>query len=144
MTRITRRSAIAAVTALAAGSAAAATVAVPATADTADAELLALGRELDRLWAIERAEEAAYIAEHRGHDTAALDAATAASAAIAHKIRDLPATTLAGLRVKAEAFVWSQGGEHVEHDDDATDTRLAAGIVRDIRAMASSNTPRPA
>ena len=91
-----------------------------------DAELLALGERLRAAWAAEVAAppheeyEAAFEVSHR----------------IVDLIELLPATTHAGLRVKAMALSWCYSGEPVVEEEifgtcTTTNVQLSAGIVRD-------------
>lgn len=97
-----------------------------------DAELVRLGAALDAAWAAQDAIEEA------GGD--GFDEAYAAALAVARRIEALPATTLAGLRVKARVVAWCHGGEPIAADDlvagHATDMRMVAAIVRDLLATA--------
>jgi hypothetical protein len=55
---------------------------------------------------------------------------------IHEKIMATRATSIAGLRVKAERVLWCRGGElHPEMDDPASDIRLAINLVRDLLAI---------
>jgi hypothetical protein len=103
----------------------------------ADLELLALGAEFekslidtDRLFAL----------VERGADRdAKCDEAHSQTSSLARQIEAVPATTLAGLQVKARAVFWTHCGEPVDQnffdEDPTTDLRLAASIIRDLLAL---------
>jgi hypothetical protein len=77
---------------------------------TADAELLCLGAEMDPLWDAEKA-----IAERDETPKTDADfrAARDRTCPTVEKIAAIPATTLAGLRVKAKAVAWIES----DHDE---------------------------
>jgi hypothetical protein len=83
--------------------------AIPASATCVDAELLALGRELDIAYADETA------VSQRVDDGIApfdeVDTAVARTSAIVGKIIEIKAQTLEGLLVKARALDWCHSGE---------------------------------
>ncbi|MBB3936583.1 hypothetical protein [Aureimonas phyllosphaerae] len=95
-----------------------------------DAELMSLGVALDAAWASQDA-----IEETGG---AGFDEAYAAALAVAGRIEALPATTLAGLQVKARVVAWCHGGEPIPTDDTVdgrtTDMRMVAALLRDLLA----------
>ena len=104
-----------------------------------DAELLRLGREFEAAWS----HEIAVLARLKGVDTPAgdeeFDAAIDAVSAIVDRIEVIPATSLAGLQVKARAISWCHSGEPLEaeafSDQQTTNVRIAASLVNDLLAM---------
>lgn len=94
-----------------------------------DAELLALGREFEAAWENERRLVAL------AKTDAECDAAWAPTSAIVHRIVNMPATTMEGLRVKARAILWC-GYEEDEAGPEMfgsnTDHRLAGTIIQDL------------
>lgn len=105
-----------------------------------DAELLALGRELDAALVVERAALAAAAAD----DDAAIEAALDAVGKIIDRIPHIPATTLEGLAVKARAFLWcghepDEVGPEVFADifGCSTDQQLAGSVMRDLVRLLS-------
>ena len=87
-----------------------------------DAELIALGAELDRLWALET-----------GDTDEGLDAATDRTGAIALAIESISPTTVEGLRVKARAAVWGYTGDTM--GDEGTGDRIARRLLIDLGAL---------
>ena len=113
---------------------------VAVAADSAvDAGLLALGREMERLWIAEVTSLAAHRSSQTPESEAASDAASEATSAIVERIADLPARTPEGLRVKARAVAWCnalEGGTFdIEYGGETTDIRLAMSMVRDILGL---------
>jgi hypothetical protein len=102
--------------------------AAPALASP-DAELIALGERLRVAYEAERA------ASERGCSDDELDAAMDACSKVVESIIDIPATTLAGLRVKAFAVAWCCNDEPFGGFDDTTDRRVIESLLEDIRAM---------
>ena len=92
-----------------------------------DTDLPALGRELDAAW---REELAAYLARPRADDPQVL-ATEAATSVIVERIVAIPATSLDGMRVKAQAFAWAHGGFD---PNDRTDMRVLTSLMRDLIA----------
>lgn len=106
-----------------------------------DAELLALGAEMDAAHVRERA---AWAALDRAGWTEAEDAACEALAdavsAVINRILPVPARTLDGLLVKARAVDWCWSGEGFEPDSprDTTDVKLCYSAMRDLLALAKA------
>jgi hypothetical protein len=131
---LNRRSALAKLgLGLAATSALAVTSAVAAPNAAADAELIALGAELETAWAYQKTCADA--------DEETFEAAWSASVAIVDKIEGLRASTFEGVRVKARAIHFCLSGETILDDvfslgidPPTTDLRLVAGLLRDILA----------
>lgn len=111
-----------------------------ALAPSPDADLLELGQQLVACWAVERRIDP--------HNTipvydARMQAAYRATSAVARRICSLPAATLDGLKVKAQAVAWCFGGADtlqwpdglLDQDEVGTDTILLQGIARDLIAM---------
>jgi hypothetical protein len=97
----------------------------------ADEELLRLGREFEAAWA----NELHVIETTSDDDDESLNTARDASQEIAEQIVDLPATSLAGIRVKMMVRRWADGS-----DEDFDETyqwpgaRVLRGLVRDLDA----------
>lgn len=106
-------------------------------AENPDAELLRLGAEFERLWQIERSKLLPMNSDDS--DWEPWDAAFEQTKVVADKIAVTSATSLAGFRVKARAFLWChQGDDEFDREGfgSATDERLAAGIIGDLLATA--------
>lgn len=102
--------------------------------DHADAGLLQLGRDFDAAW---EAEEAERLIARETDDWDAWEVCYASTEAIARRIETVPATTLAGFRVKARAIQWCYGDDPVNLViQDTVDQRIANGIVNDLLALA--------
>jgi hypothetical protein len=110
------------------------------TAEHSDAELLDLGRELERSW---REERDAEINDGLDDNNPRLLAAIAASRAILDCIELLPARTVEGLRVKAMASAWALG---CKPPPEAAmlfplaivpGGRIIASLIRDLQASAA-------
>jgi hypothetical protein len=96
----------------------------PATpADNPDADLLALGRNLDAAIAIVRP-------LLRSDDQGAFDKATDRVRDISEKIAAIPAHTLAGLRIKGRALRWHRDPEGRVGLDEALISSLVDDLVR--------------
>jgi hypothetical protein len=95
----------------------------------ADAEILALGQELEAAWETQRR---AFEVELSDDDA---DTAIAPCRRIVERIINAPACTLDGLGVKARAFLWC-GYDRVSLTDlgATTDCQLASSILRDLVA----------
>lgn len=109
-------------------------------ADSAvDADLLALGREMERLWIAEVTTLATYRAERTPKNEALSDAAYEETMAVVERIATLPARTPEGLRVKARAVAWCNaldgGTFDIDYNGETTDIRLAMSMVRDLLGM---------
>lgn len=108
------------------GAAALAVPAIPAIALPLgkDAEILQLGEDLRRLWALERSAKG----------DAEVSAAVAATTAIVCQIEQASAQTKQGLQVKAAAFLWCHDGslDSALLPGQATDEQLAKSIIRDL------------
>ena len=116
--------------------------------DQADAPILALGRELEEnRAAVEAESERADALQEANPDDAETRAAAWAMRdayrplidrfhAILNELRDRPASTLAGMAVKADAILcWlSPGGTEVPEDHE--DGRVAWSLAQDVRRMA--------
>jgi hypothetical protein len=102
-----------------------------------DAELIALGMQLETAWAHERSLEDD---THIFGD--AYEAAHGVSSAIVSRIEKLTALTLAGAKVKAQGISWCHSGEEIEAEDlnepGTTSVRLAASLIRDRLALKDS------
>lgn len=131
MMNTTRRSMMGGAAALAA------VVAMPVMAsEHADAELLRLGRELERAWANERAITAAFHGVYDDDANNLVDDVCDASGRIVDQIRKVTATTPSGLRVKARAICWIRGEEEIQSvEADSIDARMVAGLLRDLLNM---------
>lgn len=145
---ITRRSALKSATAAAIGAAAA--VAAPlavavAASDSPDAMLLAMGQRLAAAWKHEAALYAANegaIVEGGSALADAYDAASEACGGLIDGIMAMPASTHAGLMVKALAFRWWWCGVAVADSDTAvaadelaaqpSSLQMASTILQDI------------
>lgn len=111
----------------------------------ADADLLAAGRDFETAWEAERAAWHAHDAATRAglqqDGETEWEAAFEATRATVDRIEALPATTPAGLMVKARAALWCYDGDLADmlHDvgELATSTRLAYGIVADVLRMSA-------
>lgn len=118
------------------------TAVAPAAAAAAphpDAELLALGAEMDAAHVRERASWAALDpAGWTEAEDAACEALAQAVVAIIDRILAAPARTLDGLKVKARAVDWCWSGEGFEPESarDTTDVRLCYSAMRDLLALA--------
>jgi hypothetical protein len=108
-----------------------------------DVELLELGRKLVEAWREERALVATLDLNYDDYSDEmqarfdAVDEACAKCRAIVDRIEQSPATTLNGLRVKAQAILWSRSGDmdFLSGDllnRDSFDVCLARSIVRDL------------
>jgi hypothetical protein len=144
------------------------TPAALAAGSSDDAELLALGKQCDALYAEHedleaklepRMREYRYRMEARYHDTGyaervqlelgikeELDRQEAISEVLqapVHQISGLPAHTLAGLAVKARsaAFYWSQLWNGPIDDDDAPEDHAVRALVAAVLAMAGEPLP---
>lgn len=110
-----------------------AAIAAPASGD---AELTRLGAELEAAWSVEAADA------ERCETDEELEAVMARAGDIVDRIEHLPASTLAGLKVKARAVSWCNQGEEIDpnrfnpYNGATTDGRLAASIVRDLLGRA--------
>lgn len=110
-----------------------------------DAELLAAGRDFEAAWEAERAAWHAHDAATRAglqqDGETEWEAAFEATSATVARIEALPATTPAGLMVKARAALWCYDGDLADMLRDAgelaTSTRLAYGIVADILGLSA-------
>lgn len=113
-----------------------ATAIVPAYAiapEEADAELLQLGRDFEAAW---EAEEAERLTARETDDWDAWEVCYASTEAIARRIETVPATTLAGFRVKARAIQWCYGDDPVNLAiQDTVDQRIANRIVTELLAL---------
>jgi len=101
-----------------------------------DAELIELGRKLKTAWRIENAVCQA-LENVRGKEAwAKITAVCDATRSIVHRIEAIKAHSLAGINTKALALAWCHAGEELEDmEDQPTDARLAAGLLRDLIAM---------
>lgn len=111
----------------------------------ADADLLAAGRDFEAAWEAERAAwdacQAARRAGLQQDGATEWEAAFEVTHAAVDRVEALPATTPAGLMVKARAALWCYDGDLADMLDDAgegaTATRLAYGIVADILGLSA-------
>lgn len=98
-----------------------------------DARLLALGRELEAAWEIEKAgfrreasdEEVNLFCDRTGE--------------IVDRIEQIPATTIRGFQVKARAISWSHAGEPIKsisgEREPCKDDLLACSLIRDLLSL---------
>lgn len=106
-----------------------------------DADLLDLGRQLRAAWAAENETAAKWAGTYTAEAARATTAAADTTRAIAERIEKLPATTLAGVRVKVDAVSWCCSGEPFEDDTfchyakPTTEVRIVSSILRDLLAM---------
>lgn len=102
-----------------------------ATVTSADSELLQLGYSLGEAWA---SEEQAYDTE----DWEQAELASNLASSLVARIQGMPAHTIEGLRVKAQALVWCYSGGEVQlPNSDTTNMKLVQGIIADLlRAVA--------
>ena len=122
-------------------------LAVPALASDAtgpnhpDADLIALGIAFDevagRINGVFRQSELERAAGRSGHEVEderepELDALHAEIKPIENAITRAVATTMEGLMVKARVVYWCRQGEVDVSNDDATDDRVDASIIRDL------------
>jgi hypothetical protein len=115
---------------LGAGSAAAVFGAVGAAAHSCpDAELIRLGHEFKAAWATEKAGFSREVSDATA--TELIKPCTD----LARRIEGIPAKTLHGLMVKAEVVNWCHCADF-DGFEDTTDLRVAAGIIRDLLALA--------
>ncbi|WP_181704451.1 hypothetical protein [Chthonobacter albigriseus] len=115
-----------------------------------DAELLALGAELDAAWERERlAFDVSNAADKASSPDAdhlddVWDKLVDQAGEIVHRIIPLQATTLAGVMVKVRAVAWCYCGkpEDIITDDEhyMSDVHLALGIARDLSLMPAVGT----
>ena len=98
--------------------------------DTTDAELERLGTELARRMSIERRIADLDVSEETD---AAFKAARETSGVLIARIAVVPATTLAGLRVKAQAIAWFDFDDWapraVEDCEQQLREQLTAGVI---------------
>lgn len=139
---ITRRKAILAAGALATGTALAA---IPAdAANHPDAELLALGRKFDAFEKQIVLSEAAWNSEDEARQRVTVphpDAVVSANVAVDRAILALPATTLAGLAVKARQAAFYASSYWNDSDEDADwDMLLVRKLIDNVIAVASRAT----
>ncbi|MDX7953408.1 hypothetical protein P7D22_19775 [Lichenihabitans sp. Uapishka_5] len=124
---------------------AAAALTVPATILAAapagsDADLIALGAEMDAAWAFQRDVQAATAGGVSQMAESKFEAAFERTAEIVDRIEALTATTLAGLRVKLRGIDWCRDGDTLDErelfnsDKPTTDLRLIVAILADLRA----------
>lgn len=108
--------------------------AVPAAAmKSADAELIGLGHEFKAAWVIEQAAWAAWELDTDDQFPPGIDEPCAS---LARRIDALSATTAQGLMVKAMAVNWCHAADF-KGFSETTDERIAAGIIRDLLALAA-------
>ncbi|WP_191060998.1 hypothetical protein [Geminicoccus harenae] len=103
-----------------------------------DAELLRLGRELERAWAEERAAHAATEGTFTHEADEYTDPFVELSSDVVRKIEAIPALTVDGLLVKVRAIQWCRDGDQFEQDEYkhlSTDARLAHSIANDLMLM---------
>jgi hypothetical protein len=96
-----------------------------------DAELIALGAELERAWDVERPKWAEV---KPGTKDDVVLKIMAHCRSLCERILLLPAHTLVGLRIKARALLWCHQGELGDFGE-ATDEKLAGSIIRDLLAL---------
>lgn len=100
----------------------------------ASQDLNALGALFEEAWMLEKA-VCALVGDR--NDVAAdemVDKAIDVTGAVVKVIMDTPAFDLAGMRLKARAYLWCHGGDadHLTPAEAYTDGQLAASIVRDL------------
>jgi hypothetical protein len=118
---------------LGAGSAAAVFGAVGAAAYASpDAELIALGRELKTVTDF----ETAVLALNPNIDDESACNLAKPCSVLVDRIAGMSATTIQGLIVKAHAVNWCHA-DQFDGFGETTDERIAAGIIRDLLALAA-------
>jgi hypothetical protein len=107
---------------------------VVAMAAHEDADLLALGAQLEAAWKRQNEADAQCLAGDGDESYPAVEAAWDVCHAIALKIERLRASTIEELRVKARAVLWCHSGEdRIElSEHQTTDIRLAQSILDDL------------
>ncbi|RWB65328.1 hypothetical protein [Mesorhizobium sp.] len=100
-----------------------------------DRELLRLGRQLDKAWTKEKALESA----GGFADGDAWEAAYEYTRTIVAQIEALPAKTMRGLQVKAQAIHWCHCGEQRDFNEhQTTDVRLVQQIFQTLLSGAQA------
>lgn len=102
-------------------------IASHADSDLADAELLSLAGEFQAAWAAEK--------QAVGLDDDAFVTAREQTSLVVQAIITLPATTLAGLRIKAAAALWFQAHDHIPKSVDALEWQLHSDIIEGVLAL---------
>ena len=100
------------------------------TNTTGEAELLRLSAELDRLWDAEKA-----IAELEEKTDADFREARDRTCQVVEKIAAIPATTLAGLRVKAKAVTWMETDDYKPSAMNNFEWSLHQEVVAGVLAL---------
>jgi len=136
MEKITRRSALSMALASPLIAAPSPTVAEAEVAEHPDTALLTLGEALNKAWAKwDAMATKSELADHPAELDAAYDAAYKACHELVKRIEWAKARTLDGLKVKARAVEWCCVGDPdgiTFGNDETTDVRLAANIVRSL------------
>jgi hypothetical protein len=102
-----------------------------------------LGRELERLWAIENhALAMGACGEIRSHHDDDFDAAAEAAGVIVDRICAMPAKTIEDFNVKSRALLWCHSGEYSDlfeglPQNNTVDVKVARSILRDMLAAAN-------
>ena len=100
-----------------------------------DEALLALGEEFEAAWAAENAAYDAVPFDANQEAFKAAEAAQAETADLVEEIVNLPARTLAGLRVKARALFWTDGNRRADEyhsGNTCLDGHLVRSLLRDL------------
>ena len=100
---------------------------------TTDAELERLGAELARRMSIERKIADLDVTEETD---AAFEAARETSSVLIARITAAPATTLAGLRVKAQAIAWFASDDWAPHAVEDCEQQLREQLTAGVIALA--------
>jgi hypothetical protein len=98
----------------------------------AEAELLRLGAEMDPLW---DAEKAIAELEETPETDADFRAARDRTCPTVEKIAAIPATTLAGLRVKAKAVTWIESDDYEPRPIENFEYSLRQEVVHGVLAL---------
>lgn len=107
-----------------------------------ESELISLGEQLEAAWAAETAiRKTETVAEGERRAGAACDLAEP----IIERIMALKATSPAALRVKARAFMWTQGGNDETplelRGRDSSEDRTLVALLNDILALSDRSAP---
>ena len=100
---------------------------------TTDAGLLRLGAELACRMAVERKIADLDVTEETN---AAFEAARETSGVLIARIAEAPATTLAGLRVKAQAIAWFDSDDWAPHAVEDCEQQLRDQLTAGLIALA--------
>lgn len=109
---------------------------MPAMLSAADADLLVLERELDEAWNAEREIVAMEPDDYDAEFEAMAGMACARTRDVVHRIQEIDATSLHGIRVKAKAMSWCHSGRLETDPGHPSDINFAFGIVQNILRLA--------